>query len=359
MLKYLSVAKILKKHRPSVDNAVLHLHYRVTFLIFFISSALVTAKEFFGAPIDCMTKNTVPKNILNIYCFIMSTFSVPKHWDKPLGEGTAFHGLGLHEADDEIVYHAYYQWVPLVLFAQAMVFYIPRFLWKSAEGGLFDVVLGGLNQPELEESKRLKKHKVLSKYMVDNLHLHTFWACCFFACEVIAFVIVVSNIYFTDYFLGGTFLQYGSDVLNFIEMDDINRTDPMVKIFPTVSKCNFRAFGPSGTIEKHDSMCVLAVNIINQKIYILLWFWLITLAAITGVWLIIRLATILFPPVRTHLLKARARSAAKEHVSLIEKRCNIGDWFLLYQLGRALEPTVYAEFLAELSKELQQHPKSS
>lgn len=177
MLKYLAVAKILKKHQPSVDSSVLHLHYRATFLIFFISSALITAKEFFGSPIECLTKNTVPPNIMNIYCFIMSTFSVPKHFSKPLGDGVPFPGLGPVDdlENDEIVYHAYYQWVPLVFFSQAMLFYLPRFIWKRIEGGLFNVVLGSLSQPEMEEIKRQKQHKVLTRYMIQNLNLHTYY----------------------------------------------------------------------------------------------------------------------------------------------------------------------------------------
>ena len=64
-----------------------------------------------------------------------------------------------------------------------------------------------------------------------------------------------------------------------------------------------RSFGPSGTVEVHDTMCILAVNIINQKIYILLWFWLVSLSVITGLWLLFRIATILSPHLRAKLLQ--------------------------------------------------------
>ena len=40
----------------------------------------------------------------------------------------------------------------------------------------------------------------------------------------------------------------------------------------------------------------------------------------------------------------------------IERQCQIGDWFLLHQLGRVIEPTVFAEFLRELNRELDTTP---
>lgn len=43
-------------------------------------------------------------------------------------------GIGPVTDDDPIRYHAYYQWVPFVLFAQALMFYLPHKLWRSWEG---------------------------------------------------------------------------------------------------------------------------------------------------------------------------------------------------------------------------------
>jgi hypothetical protein len=39
-------------------------------------------------------------------------------------------------------------------------------------------------------------------------------------------------------------------VLHFAMLDDEERTDPMVKIFPKVTKCTFHNFGASGTIQQ-------------------------------------------------------------------------------------------------------------
>jgi len=106
-------------------------------------------------------------------------------------------------------------------------------------------------------------------------------------------------------------------------------------------------------VETHDTMCVLAVNIINEKIYIFIWFWLVILTAITAAWLVYRIATIMSPQLRFKLLQYRGRWAGRPNLDLISKRCNLGDWFLIYHLGRNMEPMVYGEFLKEFAKELE------
>ena len=46
--------------------------------------------------------------------------------------------------------------------------------------------------------------------------------------------------------------------------DPEDRVDPMSRIFPRLTKCTFNKFGPSGTVQRRDAMCVLPVNIINE-----------------------------------------------------------------------------------------------
>ena len=50
-----------------------------------------------------------------------------------------------------------------------------------------------------------------------------------------------------------------------------------------MTKCTFHKFGPSGTVQTFDGLCVLPLNIINEKIYVFLWFWFVTLAFITAI----------------------------------------------------------------------------
>ncbi len=85
-----------------------------------------------------------------------------------------------------------------------------------------------------------------------------------------------------DFFLGGEFTNYGTDVIRMTELDPAERNDPMARVFPKMTKCTFHKFGPSGTVEKFDGLCVLPLNIINEKIYVFLWFWFIIVTVVTG-----------------------------------------------------------------------------
>ena len=98
------------------------LHYRTTATILFISCILVTANDLIGSTISCIS-NTIPGNVLDTYCWIMSTFSVPAK--NMVGKGNEYAYAGVEpyiEGKSERTLHAYYQWVPFVLFLQVCNF---------------------------------------------------------------------------------------------------------------------------------------------------------------------------------------------------------------------------------------------
>ena len=68
----------------------------------------------------------------------------------------------------------------------------------------------------------------------------------------------------------------------------------------------------TGTIEKHDAMCVLALNIINEKIYVTLWFWFIILVVVTVLYMLYVLAVITMPGMRKTMLERNAKFDIKD-----------------------------------------------
>ena len=84
------------------------------------------------------------------------------------------------------------------------------------------------------------------------------------------------------------FSAYGMMVWRITAQDPEQRDDPMNLVFPKVAKCTFTKSGPTGTIQNFDGLCVLPINIINEKIYLFMWFWFIILAIISAIYLVYR-----------------------------------------------------------------------
>ena len=83
---------------------------------------------------------------------------------------------------------------------------------------------------------------------------------------------------------------------------------PVVKPVKTrLTKCTFHKFGSSGEQEKHDALCILPINIFNEKIYIFLWFWMLVLGALTALVVVYRFALCISSSLRTYLFKLRYR----------------------------------------------------
>jgi hypothetical protein len=133
--------------------------------------------------------------------------------------------------------------------------------------------------------------------------------------------------------------------MEFTEWDPSVRFDPMVKVFPRLAKCIFHDFGPSGDIQKYDTLCILPVNIINEKIYIILWFWFYLLEIITTFLVIYRMLALLFPTLRYHILRLKAKRSKPDYIKFVLSRCSIGDWFVLILLQKNMDPFNFSQII--------------
>jgi len=346
-----SVKGLIKLDSVCIDNNTFRLHYKATFIILVVASLLVTSRQYIGDPIDCIVEE-IPANVMDTYCWIHSTFSIP---GKVMGiEGETMAHPGVAPQDETgYRYHKYYQWVCFTLFFQALLFYIPRFLWKNWEAGKCKMLVQDMNVPIVEPDVKADRIKALVEYFGSNRNNHQFYAYKFYFCEILNFINVVGQIFFMDFFLGGEFTTYGTDVLSMTELQQEERDDPMSRVFPKVTKCTFHKFGPSGTVERFDGLCVLPLNIINEKIYVFLWFWFILVSVVSGFQVIYRLVTLTVPTSREMLLRTRSRLSHQYQVESICRKARNGDWFLLYQLGKNIDPLIFREFIDALYKKNQ------
>lgn len=124
---------------------------------------------------------------------------------------------------------------------------------------------------------------------MKHIEVNRNWSNKLIFCEFLNLLNLCLQIYFTHLFLGRQFLSLGSD---FIKDDFTGMMDTLDVVFPKVTKCHFHKYGASGSIQKHDALCVMALNVINEKIFTFLWFWYFVLMFISIAALIWRLVTI-------------------------------------------------------------------
>lgn len=283
----------------------------------YLKESFFTHETFFtGEPIACITDGANPTHVINTFCWITYTFTMPREFGKTVGTDVANHGLG--NDNGEKLYHSYYQWVPFMLFFQGMCFYVPHMIWKNWEDGKMRMITEGLRGVlTISPRERTARQSRLVYYINRSLKMHNNYAFGYFFCEMLNFLNVIVNIVMMDRFLGGAFFSYGTRVLNLSNQDQEYRSDPMVEVFPRVTKCLFHKYGPSGSLQKHDAMCILAVNIINEKIYIFLWFWMFILAVLSGFAIIYSALVVMLPTTRETIIKRRFRNATKSDVGYL------------------------------------------
>ncbi|KAH8022445.1 hypothetical protein HPB51_024544 [Rhipicephalus microplus] len=340
------------------DNLMCRLHHKASVGVLLAFSILVTGKQYVGDPIDCISKDSVPGNLLDTYCWIHKTFSVATAWHGKLGDDVAYPGVAPHTEGDPKVYHGYYQWVCFVLTLQALFFYVPRYLWKTIEGRRVQSLTEQLSSPMQDKATLEKARGMVIDYLVNNRGYHGGYFFGFVFTEMLYFVNVVAQIFVMDRFLGGEFSTYGIRVIEFTEWHWEARYDPMIKVFPRMTKCTFHMFGTSGDLQKHDAVCVLPINIINEKIYVFLWFWFVILSIITGLFLIYRMITIVSSSVRFNIMYSRNRNVQSENLREIIEKIGTADWFIFYQISRNVEPGHMKEFVDHYAQELNVDDKS-
>ncbi|KAG9510950.1 Innexin inx2 [Fragariocoptes setiger] len=342
-----SLRTFIKLEDVKIDSFVFKLHYKITVAILIGSSLLVTSRQYFGDPIDCISRDDIPPNLLDTFCWIHATFSVVDSWNKTVGIEVPYPGVDKFNPGEHRVYHKYYQWVCFVLFFQGVMFYIPRYIWKIFEGNRVRTLLMGMHCPILTDAH--KRREILVEYFKRNMGYHRTYYLSYLVCVALSFINVIGQMYIIDAFLGGEFSTYGMNVLRFSSWDQGVRFDPMVKIFPRLTKCTFHRYGSSGDVQRHDAMCILPINIINEKIYIFLWFWFYLLGILTFFDLVYRASIFMSRKCRTFVVRKKANVCKTSEIVQLLDVMPVGEWYLINLLADNMDPIHFRDFITDLN----------
>ena len=116
-----------------------------------------------------------------------------------------------------------------------------------------------------------EKRDKLVQFFTENIHnKYNIYYFGFIICEMLNTIMVIIAYFLTNRFLNMEYLWYGFQTWQYYRLPpeeqrlSIN-TNPMCKTFPRIAACDYYRFGSGGQQEKVNAICILALNIINDK----------------------------------------------------------------------------------------------
>merc|ERR1712062_798952 len=354
--------KIFKKEVED-ENLVFKMFTKATFVLFILCAVLVSTSEFFGNPIICENGN----DMVHAFCWINGAKHVEHslveknkdltHWGCKLSD----ENLEGNERDT-----LYYQWIPFMLVISAVLFKIPDVIWGLLEGGFMKSFADdAANSVSIHKNEEDKKELIAShislfgalkgNYKGKRNNTLMFYYFKFLFCQILNIALLIANFSMTSAFLDTDFSTYGTDVLEYLSDEHGGKLNPMCKVFPTAVSCSMPTVGTGGGVSKSNHLCILSQNVINEKIYLGLWFWFIFLAAIGSIQMLYEVIIIALPVIRLQLTLLTMGSTDSEGIIDFFNSCNFADWFFLNQIGKNTEKKFYREFIKGLAKDHKDH----
>ncbi|KAI1703509.1 innexin domain-containing protein [Ditylenchus destructor] len=291
-----------------LDDIVDKAHYLVTTAALLFFCMLIGVKQIFGEPIACMASPEFPAawvNYVNEYCFVSGTYV--------LGSGTMpFEDAVLDDADKIDV--SYYQWIPYMLAFQALCFYLPHVFWKYFQNSDIDYeyIIDQSNKvrnaitksaPDIKEKQtdkdtcedseastqqneisavteiliELFESRQLKKNTSIGLGSNGFRA--YIISQFLNLVNVFIQFGVLLYFVGSVNVGWGFKVIG-NSLAGTNWTQN--GYLPRVSFCTFTQTSLA-QLRTHSVQCVLMINMLNEKVFVMLYFWFLALLVMTAI----------------------------------------------------------------------------
>ena len=315
-------------------------------MILMVGTMFVTMRQYFGDPIECLSgPSDIPQAMMQHYCWLEATFSVADPDGKAVvGDHVAYPGVKVLEEQkgEKKVFHRYYQWIYFVLIIQSIMFYVPKYLWKLKEAKRLKILITEVRQKQMKQLNDKDKRRITQDFL-DTLLLSNNYYTVFLCAEILCFVHLVIEIWFVNILLSGQFLRLGMDWLHYSHDDQPAEYDPLIRIFPRMTKCLFHKYGYSGSIEKHDALCLLPLNIVNEKLYVVLWFWFAFLLVFTALILLMRFAFLIMPILRFRKIRSVAPNTKKKLLRQLTNK--IGNYFILHTVASNLKPSHFRDLI--------------
>ncbi|KAK0427592.1 hypothetical protein QR680_010313 [Steinernema hermaphroditum] len=287
------------------DDFVDRLNYYYTPIMLAVACFIISAKQYGGTPIECWVNPHSRESMeeyIESYCWIQNTYWVPMYENIPDDYTTR-----------ETRQIGYYQWVPFILIAEALMFSMPCIMWRllNWQTGLNiqNVVAAAVDsQTIIDGAERKKAIESITDSLIDILDLQSSTASstlrlpnmgfsvwsklslsrflrghyvttlymtikiCYTANIVLQFVLLNASLKSKDFAL------FGFQVLN-----DLFHGKAWTESghFPRVTLCDFEV-RYLANLNRYTVQCALLINIINEKVFAFFWCWYLILMVITS-----------------------------------------------------------------------------
>lgn len=256
------------------DDVFDRITYKYTPGILLVVVAINTTALYMGNIIECFTKAEFTGGWVQYvkdYCFVENTYFL-----KP------------YEPDNMPLsyrrerYIAYYQWVPFILAIQAFSFYIPHSIFRSFNWitgyyvhSIVKTAAGSAHEGLNHRRKSIKElaHTLHEASKVQHHWLHyisgqKFVSTLYIIMKFANIIMICIHMYVFKVFIGSFF--YALDILRHgVEWRSSG-------LFPRITLCDMQIL-KFGAPLNYTMECVLPLNMINEKIFVFLYFWMLIL----------------------------------------------------------------------------------
>ncbi|XP_052080716.1 innexin unc-7-like [Mytilus californianus] len=253
------------------------------------------------------TKYQIP--YIDKYCWVRNTYVVD--FDSTIPNEK----YARHETEIQ-----YYQWTPIILLFQAVLFYAPRLFWKAFSGySSLNIkkiikIANEISYKYGDERKKTVKSTVeyFEKYLkirncvttrnrnmeqtnetlvAMGIHKGNYIVLIFLLTSFLYAATALSQIFIVDSLLGIRFKTLGPDILKRAVMGDTlldhNR-------FPIVTFCDFE-LRQMTNVQTWTVQCSLPINLFSEKIFIANWFLLVVMTIINAIYFLYNLVSTFLP----------------------------------------------------------------
>ena len=106
--------------------------------------------------------------------------------------------------------------------------------------------------------------------------------------------------------------------------------------------------GPSGDVTHVSGLCTLPINIVNEKIYLIIWIWYITMIILTVISLLAQILVLLAPYLRQVFLQREVKQVPPTLMRRLIRHSSYGDYILLTILAKNLDTTQFSALISHL-----------